>query len=178
MRYGFLALLAFALGACSARDSSATVTITGRVVEVKRDSTMDTTLTPIPGVQVTATMVNEPANPGEIVPSFPPVVTKTNTGGRFSMDLPLSGVVDDPANPTRIIPAVGLPVRLEFREVRLSGVSCDTTVSPHILWKTYSELSANRIFQLPDAGTLDIGDVHLEEFTEVTQFAYGTPGGC
>ncbi len=173
MRYGFLALLAFALGACSARDSSATVTITGRVVEARNAPP-----TPVQGIQVTATMVNEPANPGEIVPSFPPVVTTTDANGRFSLDLPLAGVVDDPTNPTRIVPAVGLPVRLEFRGVGLTDVTCDTTVTPHVLWETYSEFATSKIFQLPDAGTLDIGDVYQEDFTEVTQFAYGTPGGC
>jgi len=173
MRYVFLALLGFALGACSAKDSSSTVTITGRVVEARNVPPR-----PVQGIQVTATMVKEPQNPGEVVPSFPPVVTETDAAGRFVLELPLSGVVDNPTNPKQIIPAVGLPVVLEFRGVGLSGVECDTTVTPHILWETYTEFSTTRIFQLPDQGTLDIGNVYLEDFKEANRFTYGTPGGC
>ena len=171
MRYGFLALLALILGACSARDSSSTVTVAGEVVE-------GATARPVQGVQVTATFVNEPANPGEIVPSYPSVVTTTDDSGRFALDVPLSGVVDDPTNPTRIIPVTGLPVTLRFEHVIFKGTECDSTGPQRILWNIYAKVTTSRTFQLPDGGTLNIGTVFLEEFTEETEFRSGTPGGC
>lgn len=169
----FMMLSALGLVACSAKDSSSTVTVTGRV--------MRHNVTPpagVPGVQVTATMVNEPANPGEIVPSFPPVVGTTDAEGRFTLEVPLSGVVDDPANPSGLVPAVGLPISLKFQDMVYSGSECDTTGGVRILWDIYTVITATRIFQLQDEGTLDIGVVPYEELTQLTEFRYGTPGGC
>lgn len=159
--------------ACGVESGSSTIRVSGRVIATGEDSS-GRFLRPVPGVQVVAT--TEETGGGE-----QPIIgwknTTTDAQGRFQIDIPLSGSVDDPTNPTRITPVVNYALILNFEYATLSDIRCDTSRNPFALVKTYTKLEATK--RIPGAQEdIDIGDVYFEEFSEAGQIDSVYLGGC
>ncbi len=162
-RVAVLGMMLLGWGGCSPSSSSSTVVLRGQVLSERQ--------TPVPGVQVVAQMVEEGAGG---TPRFAPEVATTGADGRFALEIPLAGVVDDPTNPTGLIPAVAGDVLLRMEYLSRSGVECDTTSVPGttIQWDVYSFLTLTKTVPL-EGEDVDLGTISLEEFTETNQFRYG-----